>query len=79
MVQRLPQTLRATDNYTEVELTEQGPTTYAMRMNSRVDAPGYAEALFESLLRLGGAESPRVARIHEDADSTTYQLTWTER
>ncbi|NVJ02023.1 DUF2378 family protein [Myxococcus sp. AM009] len=79
LVQRLPQTLRATDNYTEVELTEQGPTTYAMRMNSRLNAPGYAEALFEALLRVGGAESPRVTRLREDEDSTTYQLTWTER
>ncbi|MFP2961334.1 DUF2378 family protein [Myxococcus sp. 1LA] len=79
MVQRLPQTLRATDNYTEAELTEQGPATYVMRMNSRLNAPGYAEALFEGLLRVGGAESPRVTRTQEDADGTTYLLTWTER
>ncbi|AKQ69539.1 hypothetical protein A176_006451 [Myxococcus hansupus] len=79
LVQRLPQTLRATDNYTEVELLEQGPTTFTMRMNSVLDAPGYAESLFESLLRLGGAEAPRVSRTHVAADSTTYLITWTER
>lgn len=78
VVQRLPQTLRSTDNYTQVELTEQGPTTFTMWTNSKVSAPGYAEALFESLLRLGGAVSPRVTRASEDAESTTYLLTWTE-
>ncbi|WP_164017837.1 DUF2378 family protein [Pyxidicoccus trucidator] len=81
LVQRLPQTLHATDNYTEVELVERGPTTYEMRMNSAVDSPGYVEALFESMMRVGGAESPKVTKTHVDpaAPSTTYLLTWTER
>ncbi|QSQ20766.1 DUF2378 family protein [Pyxidicoccus parkwayensis] len=81
LVLRIPQTLRATDNYTEVELLERGPTTYEMKMNSVVEPPGYVESLFESLLRVGGAESPKVSRIHVDpgTPSTTYQLTWAER
>ncbi|WP_163997723.1 DUF2378 family protein [Pyxidicoccus caerfyrddinensis] len=81
LVQRLPQTLHATDNYTEAELVERGPTTYEMKMNSVLDQPGYVESLFESMLRVGGAESPKVTRIHVDpeAPSSTYQLTWTER
>lgn len=81
LVQRLPQTLHATDNYTEAELVERGPTTYEMKMNSAVDAPGYVESLFESMLRVGGAESPKVTRIDVDpeAPSSTYQLTWAER
>jgi uncharacterized protein (TIGR02265 family) len=81
LVQRLPQTLHATDNYTEAELVERGPTTYEMKMNSALDQPGYVESLFESMLRVGGAESPKVTRIHVDpaAPSSTYQLTWTER
>lgn len=81
LVQRLPQTLRATDNYTEVELLERGPTTYEMKMNSVLETPGYVEALFESLLRVGGADSPRVTRIHVDpaVPSSTYQLIWAER
>ncbi|MCP3136303.1 DUF2378 family protein [Pyxidicoccus xibeiensis] len=81
LVHRLPQTLRSTDNYTEVELTERGPTTYEMRMNSALDSPGYVEALFESMLRVGGAEAPKVTKLHTDAaaPSTTFLLTWTER
>jgi uncharacterized protein (TIGR02265 family) len=81
LVQRLPQTLHATDNYTEAELVERGPTTYEMKMNSALDQPGYVESLFESMLRVGGAESPKVTRIHVDpqAPSSTYQITWTER
>ncbi|MCY1017433.1 DUF2378 family protein [Pyxidicoccus sp. MSG2] len=81
LVQRLPQTLHATDNYTEAELVERGPTTYEMKMNSLLDQPGYVESLFESMLRVGGAESPKVTRIHVDPaePSSTYQLTWTER
>lgn len=81
LVERLPQTLRATDNYTEVEIVARGPTTYEMRMNSNLDTPGYTEALFESMLRVGGAESPKVTKTHMDeaAPSSTYLLTWTER
>ncbi len=81
LVQRLPQTLRATDNYTEAELVERGPTTYEMRMNSALDAPGYAEALFEAMLRMGGAESPKVTKTHvaPAVPSTTYLITWAER
>lgn len=78
MVQRLPQTLRGTDNYTEAELVEKGPTTYEMRMNSVLDVPGYAESLFEAMLRLAGAESPQVVKTQVEAEHTTYLLTWTE-
>ncbi|NMO20991.1 DUF2378 family protein [Pyxidicoccus fallax] len=81
LVLRLPQTLRATDNYTEAELIERGPTTYEMRMNSAVDAPGYVEALFEGMLRVGGADSPQVTKTHADPaiPSSTYLLTWKDR
>ncbi len=81
LVQRLPQTLRATDNYTEVELLERGPTTYEMRMNSALDTPGYVEALFEAMMRVGGAESPKVTQTHwsPDVPTSTYLLTWAER
>lgn len=79
LVQRLPQTLRATDNYTEALLTERGPTTYELRMNSVLDCPGYSEALFEGLLRMGGGESPHVRILSIEDGHTTYLLTWTER
>jgi uncharacterized protein (TIGR02265 family) len=81
VVQRLPQTLRATDNYTVVELVERGPTAYEMRMNSAPDTPGYVEALFEAMMRVGGADSPKVTRTHVDPaePSSTYLLTWADR
>lgn len=79
MVQRLPQTLRGTDNYTEAVLVEVGPAAFEMRMNSVMDAPGYAEALFESMLRVAGAESPQVVQTEVADGHTTYRLTWTER
>jgi len=81
VVQRLPQTLRATDNYTQVELVERGPTFFEMRLNSTQDAPGYTEAIFESLMRVGGAELPKVTKTQVDpaVPSTTYLLTWVER
>ncbi len=78
LVHRLPQTLRANDNYTEAELIPRGPTTYEMRINSVLEAPGYAEALFEAMLRVGGAESPRATRMEVSANSSTYLLTWKE-
>ncbi|MCP3098239.1 TIGR02265 family protein [Myxococcus sp. K15C18031901] len=79
LVLRLPQTLRATDNYTRVELTEKDPTTFEMWMNSALPCPGYSETLFESLLRVGGAESPRVLILTQDDGETRYLLTWKER
>lgn len=75
-VHRMVQALRTSDNYTEVRLTELGPGTWEMWMNSVLDAPGYAEALFESFLRVSGAESPHVSRVRREEDSSTYLLTW---
>lgn len=79
MVQRLPQTLRGTDNYTEADLVEVSPREFEMRMNSVFDSPGYVEGLFEALLRVTGAESPQVVKTQVEATHTTYRLTWTER
>jgi uncharacterized protein (TIGR02265 family) len=79
MVQRLPQTLRGTDNYTEADLVEVGPREFEMRMNSVVNAPGYVEGLFEAMLRVTGAESPRAEKTRVEAEHTTYRMTWTER
>ena len=79
VVQRLPETLRGTDNYTEAVLTERGPTSYELRVNSVIDAPGYAEALFEAVLQVGGAQAPQVTKVREEEDGTVYALTWTER
>lgn len=79
LVQRMPQTLRGTDNYTQVELVEKGPAAYEMRMNSALDCPGYAESLFEHMLRVGGGESPHVTTLSVEDGHTTYLLTWTER
>ncbi|MFY1827282.1 TIGR02265 family protein [Myxococcus fulvus] len=79
LVLRLPQTLRATDNYTEVQLVERSPTEFEMRMNSVLDCPGYSEALFENMLRVGGAESPQVTTLSVEEGHTTYLLTWKER
>jgi uncharacterized protein (TIGR02265 family) len=79
MVQRLPQTLRGTDNYTEADVVELGPREFEMRMNSVFDSPGYVESLFESLLRVTGAESPHVEKTRVEAEHTTYRLTWAER
>jgi uncharacterized protein (TIGR02265 family) len=76
---RMPQTLRSSDNYTEAELVEKGPSAFEMRMNSNVGLPGYPEALFESLLRISGAESVRAVLTHADAECSTYLITWTER
>ncbi|GMU05101.1 DUF2378 family protein [Corallococcus caeni] len=77
MVHRLPEVLRGTDNYTEATLTERGPTHFELHLNSSFSAPGYVEALFEGMLAAGGAKAPRVTKVHDDGDSSTYALTWT--
>jgi uncharacterized protein (TIGR02265 family) len=79
MVQRLPQTLAGTDNYTEATVEARGPTAYALRMNSVTVWPGYVEGLFEAFLRVAGAESPHAVKTREEDGHTTYLLTWTER
>jgi uncharacterized protein (TIGR02265 family) len=78
-VSRMAQALRAGDNYTEVRLTELGPGTWEMWMNSVLNAPGYAEALFVSFLRASGAEEPQASIVRREEESTTYLLTWKER
>lgn len=78
-VHQMTQALRTSDNYTEVRLTQLGPTRYEMWMNSVLDAPGYAEALFVSFLRVSGAEEPRANIVREEDEGTVYLLTWKER
>ncbi len=78
-VSRMVQALRSSDNYTEARLTELGPCSYELWMNSVVDAPGYSEALFVSFLRESGAEEPQATIVRREEESTTYLLTWKER
>lgn len=78
-VHQMLQALRSSDNYTEVRLTELGPGHYELWMNSVLDAPGYAESLFVSFLRVSGAEEPHATVVRRDEESTVYLLTWKER
>lgn len=78
-VRQMVQALRASDNYTEVRLKELGPGTWEMWMNSVLDTPGYAEALFESFLRASGAAEPEAVIVRREEESTVYLLRWKER
>lgn len=78
-VYRMTQALRSSDNYTEVRLEELGPCRYELWMNSALDTPGYAEALFVSFLRVSGAEEAQASIVRQDEESTTYHLSWKER
>lgn len=75
MVQRLPNVLSSTDNYTVGTVEEKGPMAWELTLNS-VQPPGYTESLFESMLSACGAVEPRVKVIQRGEDSTTYLLTW---
>lgn len=78
-VRQMVQALRSSDNYTEARLTERGPGHYELWMNSVLDAPGYAESLFVSFLRVSGAEEPQAAMVRHEEEGTVYLLTWKER
>ncbi|NNC16448.1 DUF2378 family protein [Corallococcus exiguus] len=78
MVQRLPEVLRGTDNYTEVTLVERGPAHFELHFNSSLKGPGYVEALFEALLTAGGAKAPLATKLYDDGERTEYSLTWTQ-
>jgi uncharacterized protein (TIGR02265 family) len=78
-VQQMVQALRSSDNYTEVRLEELGPGHWEMWMNSVMDAPGYAEALFVSFLRASGAAEPHAALVRREREGTVYRLGWRER
>ncbi len=78
-VRQMVQALRSSDNYTEVRLAELGPGTWEMWMNSVLDMPGYAEALFVSFLKASGAAEPRTVIVRRDEGGTVYRLSWKER
>ena len=78
MVLRLPNMLASGDNYTNAEVVEKGPCHFEMRMNSVVEAPGYAESIMEALLRLSGAQGPRVRVLDRSRGHTLYGLEWGE-
>lgn len=77
-VQQMVQALRTSDNYTEVRLKELEPGLWEMWMNSVLDAPGYAEALFVSFLGASGAAEPHAAVVRKEAEGTVYLLRWKE-
>ena len=78
-VQQMVQALRAGDNYTEVRLKELGPGNWEMWMNSVLDAPGYAEALFVNFLKASGAAEPHAAIVRREDGGTVYLLRWKDR
>ena len=77
--QQMVQALRAGDNYTEVRLKELGPGNWEMWMNSVLDAPGYAEALFVNFLKASGAAEPHAAIVRREDGGTVYLLRWKDR
>ncbi|KFA91062.1 DUF2378 family protein [Archangium violaceum] len=78
-VQQMVQALRSGDNYTEVRLKELEPGMWEMWMNSVLDAPGYAEALFVGFLKASGASEPHAAIVRREEEGTVYLLRWKER
>ena len=78
MVLRLPHMLGSGDNYTRAEVVERGPCHFEMRMNSALEAPGYAEGIIEALLQLAGAQAPQVRVVEKGGGSTRYDIRWGE-
>jgi uncharacterized protein (TIGR02265 family) len=73
---RLPQLLASTDNWSRPEMLERGPCHFELRLNSDLDAPGYLEGVFETLLRQAGAREPRVRVLEQGHGSTLFELKW---
>lgn len=78
MVQRLPNVLSSTDNYTQGTVLEREPGAWELTLNSGGHPPGYIESLFESILEACGAREPRVRRLSSTPDSSTWLLSWKE-
>lgn len=78
MVQRMPNVLSSTDNYTVGTVREREPSAWELTLNSNGQPPGYIESLFESLLEACGAREPVVKAVASSPDSSTWLLSWKE-
>ncbi|HLT29695.1 MAG TPA: DUF2378 family protein [Myxococcaceae bacterium] len=72
----LTRLFRSLDSHSEIRAQREGPRQYRIETNSP-DAPaGYSEAVFEEILRVAGADSPRARTLHLTSTSATYRVWW---
>jgi uncharacterized protein (TIGR02265 family) len=72
----LTRLFRALDSHSEIRAYREGPRQYRIETNVP-DAPaGYSEAVFEEVLRVAGAKSPRARPLTLTAASGIYRVWW---
>jgi uncharacterized protein (TIGR02265 family) len=75
-LKRFAQGLHTTDNYSEVELTPEGPGAYTFRINLVSETPRYVESLVEGILRTAGAKAPRMELMDTTQTHSTFRVGW---
>ena len=80
MLQRAQKNFRSGNNYTDVRLTEVGPTVLDVWFNE-VDEVlrHFTVGLVTAGMRAGGALEPRVELVHADTEGITLRASWKDK
>jgi uncharacterized protein (TIGR02265 family) len=80
MLQRAQKNFRSGNNYTDVRLTEVGPTALDVWFNE-VDEVlrHFTVGLVLAGMRVGGALEPRVELVHADTEGITLRASWKDK
>lgn len=75
---RLQKDIRASDNFTNLVVTELEKTHFEIAVNWGNAMPGYVEGLLGSLMLAGGARIPVVTHVSTTGSDSVYRIRWEE-
>jgi uncharacterized protein (TIGR02265 family) len=78
LLTRLQRDIRASDNFTNLVVTELEKTHVEISVNWGNAMPGYVEGLLGSLMLAGGARNPVVTHVSTHGSDSIYRIRWEE-
>ena len=75
-LRRLQQNFRATDNFTRLTLTDEGPTVVRVRFEDVNGVPYFYEGLLDEGAGLSRAHNPRAQLLERQGAGAVFQCTW---
>ena len=78
LLTRLQRDIRASDNFTNLVVTELEKTHVEISVNWANAMPGYVEGLLGSLMLAGGARNPVVTHVSTHGSDSIYRIRWEE-
>jgi uncharacterized protein (TIGR02265 family) len=75
-MERMNRNYRASDNFTQVVITNLGPKSLQVRLNEAMDQPTYMQGAFEALIEFSGGKDVKVEIREVALPEVTYFIQW---